>query len=415
MRRVQLLSWLVGASTFAAGACSMDDMGMPGGLGGQSSSPSSSGSGSSGTLSASTSSSSSTGGLPGCTEMVSATDDLAARIDAADDGAVLCLASGDYGEVDIADIHKNADVTVISAPGASVSMYANLNRASHLRFAGLTLATYLTDSADITFDHDTFDGMSRVDTTVATPNAHILFDSNTFDGITAGPDDYEGRLTIRGFDNTEDVGVTLSNNHFGGGGGSDGIQIVGGAYGVVIGPGNEFTGLCQCGQSAHVDPIQLYGSSHTQIVGNYFHDNGDGSGGIMAPDGGDHEIISGNVFVVDQYPPMIQLGSHTASEITHNTFVGNDVHIDHKTGSDPSTDGVVRDNVFVAPSGLSADPLAVEDYNLFGGGGGEGLHDIEGVAVFVGGSNPATYADFHLTASSPGHLAASDGTDIGIP
>ena len=50
---------------------------------------------------------------------------------------------------------------------------------------------------------------------------------------------------------------------------TDGVQIIGNAYGVQVGPGNEFTGLAQTTSGAHTDPIQLYGSSHTLITGNY--------------------------------------------------------------------------------------------------------------------------------------------------
>ena len=62
------------------------------------------------------------------------------------------------------------------------------------------------------------------------------------------------------------MGVSITNNHFGNGGCSDGIQIIGNAYGVGVGPGNEFSGVRQNGYSNHIDSIQLYGSRHTQIV-----------------------------------------------------------------------------------------------------------------------------------------------------
>ena len=46
-----------------------------------------------------------------------------------------------------------------------------------------------------------------------------------------------------------------------------------------------FTGLAQV-SATHTDAIQLYGSSHTLITGNWLHDN---STGIMAPDTSDHD------------------------------------------------------------------------------------------------------------------------------
>ena len=111
----------------------------------------------------------------------------------------------------------------------------------------------MANSADITFSHNTFTGMSLVQTQRA--HANILFDSNRLDGNNVGPDNYEGRLTIRGYDNTRPVGVTIRNNHFGSGC-SDGVQVIGGAYGVRIGPGNEFTIIRQadCAGTRRSDP-----------------------------------------------------------------------------------------------------------------------------------------------------------------
>jgi hypothetical protein len=194
------------------------------------------------------------------------------------------------------------------------------------------------------------------------------------------------------------------------------VDVVGDAYGVQIGPGNEFTGLQQSGCTAHIDPIQLYGSSHTLIAGNWFHDNGDGSGGIMAPDGGDHEQIINNVFVAAAYPGMLQLGSQVGTLIAHNTFVGGAIDIgSHKTGENASTGDVARDNVITSDLG-TPDPGNTEDDNLCSvtETSCSGAHDVKGSPIFVGGSKPTSYAGYRLAAGSPGKGAASDGTDMGI-
>ena len=95
---------------------------------------------------------------------------------------------------------------------------------------------------------------------------------------------------------TASVGVTISNSHFGGGC-SDGIQIVG-TPGVQVGPGNEFTGIQQSGcDPVHADPIQGVTAPGTLIIGNYFHDNGDGSGALMF---GSTAGINENVKVTQQ-------------------------------------------------------------------------------------------------------------------
>ena len=91
--------------------------------------------------------------------------------------------------------------------------------------------------------------------------------------------DYEGRFeVVQSPLGSQPVGVAVTNSRFSGGGESDGVQI--GAYGVQVGPGNTFTDLQQGNAARHVDAIQLYGASHTTIVGNFFRHN---SEDIMAP------------------------------------------------------------------------------------------------------------------------------------
>jgi hypothetical protein len=224
-------------------------------------------------------------------------------------------------------------------------------------------------------------------------------------------------VTVRGYNNTAPVGVTISNSSFKGGC-SDGIMVIGGAYGTVI-RGNEFTGMSESGcNNFHVDPIQLYGSKYTVIDGNYFHDNGDGSGGIMAPDGGDHEQITNNVFVAGSYPFYLQIGSHRDGLIAHNTFVGGQPECGwHKTGGSypPSTNQTCRDNIFTGDL-RQYDPGTVEHHNLCRVGDAQCAHpsNVFGTPVFVGGANPSSYEGYRLAAGSLGKNAASDGTDIGI-
>ena len=150
--------------------------------------------------------------------------------------------------------------------------------------------------------------------------------------------------TVRGFCDTAPVGVTISNNRFGGGGESDGVQLTGDVYGVQIGPGNEFTGLKQqSGFTAHVDPIQFYGERHTLVTGNYFHGN---STGIMAGDLIDDATIVNNVFVTDgEYPDQIVIGGGTEDAVRHNTFAGGASVRLGAVNVSPSVGETVTDNV----------------------------------------------------------------------
>ena len=169
-----------------------------------------------------------------CTKTTGVRSGLASVIASAARGSVVCLTGGDYGHVAIRNVHKGKAVVVRPVKGSSASVDLEIVASSGVRLVGLTISDVLVaNSANITFSHNTFTGMSLVQTQRA--HANILFDSNRLDGNNAGPNDYEGRLTIRGYDNTQPVGVTITNNHFGGGGCSDGIQVVGDAYGVRIG------------------------------------------------------------------------------------------------------------------------------------------------------------------------------------
>jgi hypothetical protein len=320
-------------------------------------------------------------------------------------------------------------LTVQPASGADVAIGGlNLRMVSHLRFTGAGGTMRIsgldidpvdgdpTQSNHLTFDHVIWTAGLTV--YARGTGQAILFDSDVFDNLVGSL--YEGRLTVRGYRNSAPVGVTISNSHFGNGGCSDGVQVIGDAYGVQIGPGNEFTGIRQGSCAPHVDPIQLYGSSHTLITGNFFHDN---STGIMAPDGGDHEQFMNNVFVVAPggYPQVFQLGSHVGSVIRHNTFAGTTSDIGFcgqkpNSGLPPSSGCIVRDNVYMGAVNPGTIGGNTEDHNLCRVGESDcaAPSDVHAVPVFVGGANPTAYAGYRLAWGSPGTGAASDGTDIGI-
>jgi hypothetical protein len=136
----------------------------------------------------------------------------------------------------------------------------------------------------------------------------------------------------------------------------------------------------------------------------------------MAPDGGNGEQITNNVFVADQYPYVLQLGSHRDGLIAHNTFVGGAIECGwHKGGAAPSTNQTCRDNIFTGDL-RQYDPGTVEHHNLCQVGDAQCAHssNVFGTPVFVGGANPSSYEGYRLAAGSLGKNAASDGADIGI-
>lgn len=360
----------------------------------------------------------------GCSSTISA--GLQAAITAAPAGSTICLQAGSYGALTLTDVVKSSDVTIEPVAGVTASVTSmTITRSSHLVFDGtggtLNLGGLDSDPSDsitaaqamhdLTFRKVAWTG--PVGVRLRGSGQQIVFDGDSFDnlGMTGIG---EGRLTLKGYAG-QTSGVVVKNSHFSGGC-SDGVFVVG-TDGAQVGPGNEFTGLVQTGCGPHVDPVQLLGTARTVITGNWFHNNGDGSGGIMAPDGGDHEQITYNVLVADQYPFVQQIGSHTGDLIAHNTYVGGSIEFaGHKTSpAGPlSTGQVVRNNVI--SDFRTPDPGTVEDHNLCPATelNCKASSDVKGAPVFVGGATPTSYVGYRLATGSPGKGSASDGTDIGI-
>ncbi|MEQ1518484.1 MAG: right-handed parallel beta-helix repeat-containing protein, partial [Usitatibacteraceae bacterium] len=241
-----------------------------------------------------------------CTSTISG--GLVAALDAAPAGATICLNSGTYASSALNTIAKAADVTVRPADGATVTITGlQINSCSHLRFTGLggvmRIAGIDVDGPEgnpastwMTFDHIEF--TQAVSLRAREKNMHWLIDSSTFIGIHVAL--WEGALTVRGFNVDGDQGIVISNNLFQGDGaidGTDGVQLIGGANGVIV-RGNEFRRIDQHPSplASHADPIQVYGASNIVVDGNYFHDNG-GTGGFVDFDGPNvGMVITNNVF-----------------------------------------------------------------------------------------------------------------------
>jgi hypothetical protein len=332
---------------------------------------------------------------------------FAAVFAAAGGGDTIELASGDYGR--FSGGAKPATVTIRPAAGAAVTMSVGFSSARNIRIEGVAMGSseFSGSTSNVTIAGSRFTGQAVVKAT-GMVNAGIVFDGDTFDAISVGANDYEGRLeVVQSPLGSQPVGVTVTNSHFGGGGESDGIQI--GAYGVVVGPGNTFTDLQQGNFGRHVDSIQLYGASHTTIVGNFFrHDSED----IMAPDGGNHEVIVDNVFLHDG-GAAIQMGTHSGTTFAHNTVRNTSVNIDAG-----STDAILRDNLMINASYSTSYGSGCSNcsfsYDLFTvSGDSRGTNAIVGKPVFVGGDNATTYAGYELAPGSPGKGTASDGSDRG--
>jgi hypothetical protein len=334
---------------------------------------------------------------------------LGAVFGAAQGGDVIELAPGDYGQ--FTGGAKPATVTIRPQAGAAVTMSVAFSSANNIRIEGVTMdgADISGSSKNIAIAGSRFTNSSVVNA-ASMVNANIVFDRDSFAGIDPCANCYEGRLQVAG-QGPGPSGVTIQNSQFGPGGTSDGIQT--GADGVQI-VGNEFVGIKQT-SATHTDALQLYGATNTVIRGNYFHDI---DTAIMAPDGGDHEVIADNVLIGGTYRPAVQLGSHDSTQFVHNTVKGIDVFMDKKSENPtPSTNGVVSDNILINGTIHAAPPTCTNcqvSYNLFSSSATEsGTNALVGTPVFVGGVNPLGYTGFLLAPGSPGKASASDGADRG--
>lgn len=333
---------------------------------------------------------------------------------AASSGDVIRLASGDYGS--FTGGTRSGTVTVTAQAGAVATIDLNLSGANNLRFDGVTIdGGSITDSRNIAIVNSTFTGSTILSQKIA--NANITLDRNRFLNISPCSSCNEGRLTVSASDTPQGPsGIKITNSLFSGGF-SDGVQLVGQAQGVQIGPGNEFSDLRQ-GSAAHTDPIQTYGALDTTIVGNFIHDS---STSIMVPDGQDGGTmrISDNVFTrIEQAGAYI--GFQPNIQVIHNTstepLIFNDDPGKRSQGGGATTGAVIRDNILtggiVFQNGAGAGRSM--DYNLVPGGGGGTNGISSGSPTFAGGAAPSTLAGFLLTSSSVGAGKASDGLDLGI-
>jgi len=349
-----------------------------------------------------------------CNQTLSPGANVASAVSNAASGTTICLNSGSYGSVSLNNIIKTSDVIVQSVSGRTASLSLTVgNGSNHLKFQNLTISGMSisgSSTKNITVAGSTFTSKAHIDT-VNFNNNNILIDGNTFDAINANGG-YEGRLQISwgGGPGSVPAGVTVTNNHFGNGGCSDGIQI--GSYGVVVGPGNVFEGIQQGSCNEHVDSIQLYGQSHTTITGNFFRNN---SVFIMAPDGGNTEIVTNNVFAGSGGQNAIQFGSHKGDTFVHNTVIGTSANMDAKSGSTSSSDATIKDNIMINASyNLNCTSCTVT-HNLFNqSGNAKGTDNIIGTPTFAAGTSPSTMSGYLLTSSSVGYKAATDGKDMGI-
>ena len=332
-------------------------------------------------------------------------------------GDTILLASGDYGT-----FHggmKSSPVTLTPQSGATVNMDIDFNPASNIVIDGVRISDALiTGNAtkSITIRNSDFPGQIWLDTRELV-DSNVTLANDVFHDWDTCSSCGEARVFLTG--GSQPSGVTIRDSKFYGGL-SDGIQN--GSYGTQI-IGNEFYAITPGSPSGvHADAIQLYGSSHTVIRGNYMHDMPEVPF-IMAADGTDHELIEDNVVEGSSHGyPYITLFSDDSSIVRHNTFADGDcafnircgvLRLGNKDSDDPGHGTIVKDNILGEISTEGATTVGERSHNLLANDSPSGPGEIRGKPTYVGGARPTSYADYRLASGSLGKGKASDGLDIG--
>jgi hypothetical protein len=347
-----------------------------------------------------------------------ATPDTLSRVFAnARGGDTIHLASGSYGE--FRGGMKSGRVRLIPARGANPRMSISFNPAANITLYGITITDgYLADSRtrNITIRKADVPGQIWLDTRDLTNSNVVLADSVFHDWDTCSSCG-EARVFLTG--GSQFSGVTIRDSKFRGGL-SDGIQN--GSRGTRI-IRNEFYAIEPGSpEGVHADAIQLYGSSHTVIRGNYMHDMPEVPF-IMAADGADHELIENNVVEGsgDGYP-YITLFSDDSSIVRHNTFADGAcafnircgvLRLANKDSDDPGRGTVVEDNILSEINTEGATTLGRRSHNLLANDSPSGAGEIRGKPRYVGGASPGNWLGYRLKPGSLGIRKATDGSNIG--
>ncbi|MDD5084048.1 MAG: hypothetical protein PHT88_03930, partial [Candidatus Moranbacteria bacterium] len=348
-----------------------------------------------------------------CDQTLSTGANIASAVSSAAAGSTICLNSGSYGTISLSGINKSSDVTIMSTSGKTATIAFNFGNLNHIKFQNLTITRMENGggSSNTSIVNNVFTGQLKL----VGIGSNVLVDGNTFDGISVGPNDSEGRVQLY-----DVAGLTLSNNHFGSAGESDGIQA--GGHGGMIGPGNVFVGIIQGTYGRHVDSIQLYGEVNGySIVGNYFSDD---TIYLGVYDGGANLVVKNNIFDKDhQGGSTLQLGGINGMLFEHNTFNRTSGGAGTKFANTPNTNWIVQNNIFNAASWTAGGDQpgcgtnCIMRYNLKSNGGSSdpvGTNNITANAIFTGTGSIAAWTNWKLAIGSPGKDAGNDGFDMGV-
>jgi hypothetical protein len=356
----------------------------------------------------------------GCTTTISPGSNLATAINGMSGGQTLCLNSGTYSSgLSLSGISKTPRVmiTSVTGQGATITGLSVNNGTSGLTFDHLTFSGTTTVGAsgaqphDITFQYSSFN--SAYVALESLVNANVLLDHTTHNDTSNSSGNPCCRLIVEG-SSTQNSGVVVQYATVRGGN-TDGVRFDQGATLQY----SEITQVIEQGTPNHTDSFQCYlcGSGGVVLRGNYIHGSTD-SIGIY--DGSTNTLIEDNVIDETGLRPWgIESYAGVNAIVRHNTVLyGPSCDfgmvcglIDLNTKGASSGGIQVYDNIATSIGVASGQTISRRDHNLLRTGAS--ASDISGSPIFQGGSLPTTFLGFKLTAGSAGHLAASDGLDVG--
>lgn len=359
-----------------------------------------------------------------CTSTLNSGANVATALTNAAAGDTVCLNAGTYSYN--ASVSKAAMTRVTAANGVTASQITfttfETNQSNNLTFDKLTISAdgHIGNNPSATGSTHLYVTNGRV----VSPGSLCVQNGNSnadvvIDGMDFGGTDQsqcgEGRMDIQS--SCTSCGITVRNSTFGPNGDGDGMQIHWGADGITVGPGNVFHGIKegQC-PTTHCDSIQLFSTSNVTITGNQFYDVSTAIANFDCATGEKATQITVTNNVIWQEPASetsaVSVAGGTGDVFTHNTFGPNtDLAIQPWNDGCANTGLTVRDNVLATcATNATSSTFAT---NLVASGACAGTGGITGAPTFVGGTTPTTWAGFQLTSGSLGHLAASDGLDMG--
>jgi hypothetical protein len=347
-----------------------------------------------------------------CTQTLSVGANIAGAVATATNNSTICLNNGNYGSVTFSNISRSGFVTLRSTTGRGATISPNVDNSDFIRFSSLTISgSYVTNCAkEIQFLNSTFsDALSVNNRDYVCTNypVNFLIDGNTFGNI--GPGISEGRLDVRDRESGSPngaMGGVISNNTFGPGCQSDGIQFTGRVDGVTIGPGNVFDGIVQSGPT-HCDMIQFYGGGQNNVItGNWFR-----NGSVVLTH---HTSTPANTQFTNNIISNVQ--QMQVDQSTNFLFQHNTVYNLTDFFALRSTGGIVRSNILLGSTTGPSTTGSTVSYQLCQSSGYcSGTNQIVGTPTFLGGlpGSISAFAGWQLANGSPGENAGHDGLDRG--